>query len=385
MIAEPLVVADNERGGGGGDGCTVGPASTRSSLGGVSTVRCLVVGSPDGIGITPGDSDSRGGDRGDKKSGCNGDTTARMRKWEGKNKEHKKREHQAQRVQEADRWKTKPHAFGRRVDPVYSDEASRRSHYGGLASAVERFSSCLEASVCRRGEVAPFSTPSGGGSGGGGVSGEHSCPTSGSSWGNSGGELLPSEVLQALREANSTKGGGGNDTSVSGFHGGGGTGRGGEPQATEATSSDTKRSAYTDDTEKLGQNHFTASCAEVAEKALPRHDSRRCKHWRDTRVGASEDEWREAWPVPCAGASSSGSSSSSGSGSGSGKDRGNGDGYPHSNCVAREDASRCLWGLDEEGQALRKVVRYGERGAGGGTFQVRLFILEAGSQPYGAS
>lgn len=94
---------------------------------------------------------------------------------------------------------------------------------GGLATAVEKFASCLEASVCRRGSMAeypPACNDVGVSAGvayrhvtGGALSAEGSAPTPGPrAWvPSNGGRLTPSEVVLAIREANGidAKGGGG--------------------------------------------------------------------------------------------------------------------------------------------------------------------------------
>lgn len=70
-----------------------------------------------------------------------------------------------------------------------------------LASAVETFAGCLEATACRRGEAAAFSPKI---EGGGSCCGDGSV---GRGDGGGAGRLLPVEVLQAVRAANNIGGG----------------------------------------------------------------------------------------------------------------------------------------------------------------------------------
>lgn len=102
---------------------------------------------------------------------------------------------------------------------------------GGLATAVERFASCLEASVCRRGSMAEFppacddfgvsAGPAYRPVTGGALSAEGSARTPGPrAWvPSNGGRLTASEVLLALREANGIDaiGGGGCNGRNNGF------------------------------------------------------------------------------------------------------------------------------------------------------------------------
>lgn len=376
MIAEPVVIDDFSCGSGGDSGRSVGGGSGGGGGGvTVALARSGLAGSDNGINSL-GACDKNNG------TALANET---QEKWELK----------GQNRQEANKRQTKRHEFGCCAnDSGYAVEAASR-RYHDLASAVERFSSCLEASVCRRGEVAPFSPPSGGGGG------EHPRHTTrGPAWGhNSGGKLLPSEVLQAVKNANGTFGSEGfqvaekanstigsktlqaankvnsssggdgtGSTSTDSFRsgggggGGGGWGMGGVGHAVVTMSPGTQ-SESADDTKKREQGPYTGSrCDRVMGEISRPNGCRRYDHWGWTTINESEAEWRqEANAIPCVGTN----------------DDRNCDGYEQSNCFARDGISRRLWGLDEEGQALKEVVRYGERGEGGSTLHVRRFYHES--------
>lgn len=200
-----------------------------------------------------------------------------------------------------------------------------------LASAVERFASCLEASVCRRGTAAPFSATTIGG-------GEYPGRVCASSPKFNGARLLPAEVLQAIRKANSMKGGGGERTSclIGCSDGGAGGGRHHRATAADYHCSNVKNTAR----KREDLCPYDPGLGKTAASNI-----RRDGNGDSSKSGRKDMERRHAHTLPYA--------------------RDGGFNCPCGDGRPGDTASRRLWGLHEDGQTVKEVVRYKEGAADG--------------------